>query len=80
MAYCRPGVGSDVYMYLGVMYEFHYRKPDAAGKLGFSTPDPREALAHLHRLRAAGLKVPQHAIDRLTAEIDRAAVKPASTL
>lgn len=72
MAYCRPGVDSDVYMYLGGSYEFHYVKPDAEGNRGFSTDDPREALAHFHRLREAGLKVPQHAVDRLTAELARA--------
>lgn len=72
MAYCRPGVDSDVYMYLGGSYEFHYVKPDAAGNCGFSTADPRKALAHFFGLREAGLKVPQPAIDRLVAEIERA--------
>ena len=60
MAYCRPGEGSDVYVYrTGDVLTCH-----AEGK-AFTTTDEQSMIDHLMLHRRRGQKVPERTLERL---------------
>ena len=65
MAYCRADGVCKVYMYRGSGgYVFHVPQ-----KPSFSVRTPEEALKKLQGLKAAGMGIPEYAIERLKTEI-----------
>ena len=69
MSYCRWSEDSDVYVYASVYGGFIIE-----GEGNFDTR--LETITELERLKDAGKKVPQEAIDRLRDEINRGLPEP----
>jgi hypothetical protein len=77
MAYCRCGEDSDVYVWCGRFYEIHFGEgiPGVTEKMkqtGFhdqSFEDGKQALEFMEKVKDAGFKIPEHALERLKWEL-----------